>query len=69
MTNPRDFAYRILRRWNLLHEPPFLPERGDPIWAELQEQHRGAAFELLTGITRWRGALEDRKSTRLNSSH
>ncbi len=58
MTNPRDFAFRILRRWGVVEEPPFLPERGDAVWGELQEQHRAAAFELLTGVTRWRGALD-----------
>src|SRR5271156_1189419 len=58
MPTPRDIALQTLLPWQHLHDPPFLPERTDAAWKPLSPRDRAFAFDLLTGIIRWRGALD-----------
>jgi 16S rRNA (cytosine967-C5)-methyltransferase len=62
----RDIVFRTLSRWTHLEDPPFLPERHHPDWAILSPRDRSFAYDLLTGILRWRGTLETVISSRLN---
>jgi 16S rRNA (cytosine967-C5)-methyltransferase len=62
----RDIVFRTLSRWIQLQDPPFLPERHHPDWAILSARDRAFAYDLLTGILRWRGTLEAVISSRLN---
>jgi 16S rRNA (cytosine967-C5)-methyltransferase len=61
----RDVVFRILSRWTLPHDPPFLPERTHPDWVALSPRDRPFAYDLLTGILRWRGTLETIIASRL----
>jgi 16S rRNA (cytosine967-C5)-methyltransferase len=61
----RDNVFRILSRWTVLHDPPFLPERSHPDWAALAPRDRAFAFDLLTAILRWRSALDAIIASRL----
>ena len=65
MTTARDFSANILRRWTSLPEPPSLPERADPASQDLPPRERPLAFDLLTGILRWRNALDAILASRL----
>jgi 16S rRNA (cytosine967-C5)-methyltransferase len=58
MLTARDIALRTLLQWTNPGEPPFLPERGDQAWHELSPRDRAFAFDLLTGILRWRSTLD-----------
>ena len=42
-----------------------MPERGDPAWEDVPQRERAFAFDLLTGILRWRGMLDAVIATRL----
>jgi 16S rRNA (cytosine967-C5)-methyltransferase len=64
-SSARDIVFHLLSRWSVLHEPPFLPERNHPDWAALSPRDRGFAFDLLTGIFRWRGTLDAIIASRL----
>ena len=50
----RDIVFSLLRRWTNLADPPFLPERSDDVFAPLSPRDRPFAFDLITGIIRWR---------------
>lgn len=65
MPTARDFAHQLLARWTSLTEPPFIPERDAPAWAGLPPRERPLAFDLVTGIMRWRGALDAVIASRL----
>jgi len=65
MTHARDVVFRLLKNWSTLEDPPFLPERGHPDWAALAPRDRPFAFDLLTGILRWRSTLDTIIATRL----
>ena len=67
MSHPssRDLVFRVLSRWSVLPDPPFLPERTHPDWAAVSPRDRAFAFDLLTGIFRWRGALDAVIASRL----
>src|SRR5256885_805060 len=58
MTTARDMAFGILRRWTVPHDPPFVPERADAAWADVPARERAFAFDLITGVIRWRNALD-----------
>lgn len=55
---PRHAAYDILSRWTLLAQPPHLPDRDNPIWENLPPRDRALAFDLISGVIRWRLTLD-----------
>jgi len=61
----RDVVFRVLSRWTRPNDPPFLPERTDPDWASLSPRDRPFAYDLLTGILRWRNTLDTIIASRL----
>lgn len=65
MPTARDIALDTLLQWNHLQEPPFLPERTDENWSGLSPRDRAFAFDLLTGIFRWRNTLDAVIASRL----
>ena len=72
MLTARDNALRVLGRWHVLSEPPMLPDRvsgtggmGDEAWASLAPRDRAFAFDLVTGVIRWRGLLDHVIASRL----
>ena len=58
MPTPRDIAFHALLPWERLYDPPFLPERSDAEWKTLSARDRAFAFDLLTGVIRWRNTLD-----------
>ena len=58
MPTPRELALQTLLPWNKLYDPPFLPERSDETWKSLSPRDRAFAFDLVTGVMRWRGTLD-----------
>ena len=54
----RQAAVELLGRWRQLAAPPLLPERGGPFWSSLSARDRAFAFDLVQGVTRWRGTLD-----------
>ncbi len=65
MPTARDIALRALLLWTTPSDPPFLPERTDPEWNALGPRDRAFAFDLLTGIIRWRATLDAIIASRL----
>ena len=65
MLTARDLAFRILRQWKIQQDPPLLPERADPVWQQVPARERPFAFDLLTGVLRWRNALDAVIASRL----
>jgi len=64
----RQAALDILARWVVLSEPPDVPERDDPVWADLPMHHRAPAFELVTGVIRYRLMLDAVISSQLRGA-
>ena len=58
MKSPRALAAEVLAKWTHLNDPPAVPERGDSAWAALEARDRAFAFDLITGVIRWRGTLD-----------
>ena len=58
MPTPREIALQTLLPWKKLYDPPFLPERSEEGWKTLSPRDRAFAFDLLTGVMRWRGTLD-----------
>jgi 16S rRNA (cytosine967-C5)-methyltransferase len=58
MKSPRAVAAGILTKWTQLGDPPAIPERGTREWAGLAARDRAFAFDLITGVIRWRGTLD-----------
>jgi len=58
MPTAREIVLNVLSRWRKIEDPPHLPERDDRDWARLETRDRAFAFDLLTGILRWRGTLD-----------
>jgi 16S rRNA (cytosine967-C5)-methyltransferase len=58
MKSARAVAAGILSKWTQLGEPPVVPERSTPEWAGLDSRDRAFAFDLITGVIRWRGTLD-----------
>ncbi len=54
----RELAFRTLSKWSVVSEPPFLPERTDTEWQALPGRDRAFAYDVLTGVLRWRGMLD-----------
>jgi 16S rRNA (cytosine967-C5)-methyltransferase len=65
MPTPREIVLHSLLLWQNPQDPPFLPERTDPYWAPLSPRDRAFAFDLLTGILRWRNTLDALIASRL----
>ncbi len=65
MQTPRELAFRFLLQWVNLSDPPFLPGRTDAVWAQLSPRDRAFAFDLITGIIRWRSCLDAVISSRI----
>ena len=63
----RESAWNILRQWALIGAPPLLPERGEAHlqWDQLDARDRAFAFDLVTGVIRWRGLLDALIASRL----
>jgi 16S rRNA (cytosine967-C5)-methyltransferase len=58
MATPRDIAFQTLLPWQRAYDPPFLPERTDAAWEGLSPRDRAFAFDLVTGVMRWRNTLD-----------
>lgn len=58
MSTARAVALKILARWTEPSDPPAIPERDAPEWQALPPRDRALAFELVTGVLRWRGMLD-----------
>ncbi|HUO09889.1 MAG TPA: transcription antitermination factor NusB [Phycisphaerae bacterium] len=58
MPTPRDIAFQTLLPWQRMYDPPFLPERTDAAWEGLSPRDRAFAFDLVTGVMRWRNTLD-----------
>ena len=69
MQTARDVVLDLLRRWSVLDEPPFLPERTDEVFAGLSARDRAFGFDLLTGVIRWRKCLDAVIQSRLRQTH
>jgi 16S rRNA (cytosine967-C5)-methyltransferase len=80
MSTPREFAFKHLSHWTALANPPLLPERArDTVtpsapeetpasaaaFLKLSPRDRAFAFDLLTGILRWRNLLDAVIASRL----
>ena len=75
MSNARENAFKLLSRWNVLYDPPTLPERvaaGGGAeqsfaqqWAGMPSRDRAFAFDLVSGVIRWRGLLDAVLASRL----
>jgi 16S rRNA (cytosine967-C5)-methyltransferase len=64
-TSARELVYRTLSRWTALSDPPFLPERTEEGWQALAPRDRAFAYDVLTGVIRWRGMLDAVIASRL----
>jgi|GEM_PF-777081 len=51
-------AWQVLVQWVDLEMPPLVPERHEDTWKELDARQRAQAYELTTGVIRWRGLLD-----------
>ncbi|MGN6369386.1 MAG: transcription antitermination factor NusB [Phycisphaerae bacterium] len=58
MPTPRELALQTLLPWKKLYDPPFLPERSEEGWKALSPRDRAFAFDLVTGVMRWRATLD-----------
>src|ERR1035437_7077006 len=65
MQDTRSLILSLLLRWTTPASPPFLPERSDESFSALPPRDRAFAFDLITGIIRWRGALDAVVASRL----
>jgi 16S rRNA (cytosine967-C5)-methyltransferase len=65
MQTARDIVFNLLRNWTTISDPPFLPERSDDHFAQLTPRDRPFAFDLITGIIRWRKTLDAVIASRL----
>lgn len=65
MQTARDIVFSLLRKWTTLADPPFLPERSDELFARLSPRDRPFAFDLITGVIRWRKTLDAVIASRL----
>jgi 16S rRNA (cytosine967-C5)-methyltransferase len=65
MQTARDIVFSLLRKWTTLSDPPFLPERSDELFARLSPRDRPFAFDLITGVIRWRKTLDAVIASRL----
>jgi 16S rRNA (cytosine967-C5)-methyltransferase len=68
MADARSIVFQLLSSWTTLHNPPFLPERTHPGWAAMTGRDRAFAFDLLTGVMRWRGTLDAVLATRVRQT-
>ena len=64
----RGAALRILMRWTQLGDPPMIPDRESRDWEGLTPRDRGFAFELISGVLRWRLMLDAVLASRLKCS-
>jgi len=72
MASSREQAFRLLSRWHVLQDPPQLPERtlvaGEDPWAGLTPRDRSFAFDMVTGVIRWRNLLDEIIASRLKQT-
>jgi 16S rRNA (cytosine967-C5)-methyltransferase len=70
MPTARDIAFSTLAPWTALTVPPLLPDRSHGRaagagWDALSPRDRAFAFDLVTGVIRWRGCLDAVVASRL----
>jgi 16S rRNA (cytosine967-C5)-methyltransferase len=68
MATARSVVLSVLSQWFRPEDPPLIPERDDPAWSTLSAQDRAFAFDLVTGVIRYRGLLDAVVEAALNQS-
>jgi 16S rRNA (cytosine967-C5)-methyltransferase len=68
MATARSVVLSVLAQWTQIDDPPLIPERDDAAWSALSAQDRAFAFDLVTGVIRYRGLLDAVVEAALNQS-